>query len=770
MSGERRVWSGRFVVGVWDLFPGVIGRYRTESTPWWPEPVRPPDGAPNVLVVLLDDVGFAQLGCFGSDIDTPNFDRVAENGVRYTNFHTTALCSPTRACVLTGRNHHSVGMGRITDLVTGFPGYHGRMDKEHGFLSEMLVPRGYGAYAVGKWHLTPDEERHLGASRARWPLGRGFERFYGYFGGETNQFAPSLVYDNHRILAPRSFDDGYHLSEDLADRAIEFIADLKAAEPDKPFLTYFCPGACHSPHHAPRDWIARYRGRFDAGWDAWREATFARQQAMGLLPPTAELSPRPDWVPAWDALPADEQRLSARFQECFAAYLTHADHHVGRVLDFLEELGELDNTLVFVLSDNGASSEGGATGSINDARPWNMAERPVDEAIARLDELGGPRLHNNYPWGWTVAGNTPFRRWKREVHEGGVADPLIVSWPAGVSARGEVRRQYAHAIDLVPTILELVGVEAPRAIDGVTQSPIEGVSFAASLQDADAPSRHHTQYYEMFGCRAIYHRGWKAVVYHPIFDPSVRFDDDAWELYHVDEDVSECHDVAVEHPELLRELVERWWIEAAKYRVLPLDNAPFDRLFGDEQAGDTSRSRYVYYPMAGPVTEEAAVNLRNRSHTITAEVELPDHDVEGMLLAQGSIFGGYAFFVRGRRLHYVHNFAGLHEYRVTSKVELSPGKHTLAFRFDKSAEHRGTGTLVVDGADVGRVDIERFTPTRFSITDEGLCCGYDMGMPVIDEYRPPFRFTGTLRRVVVEVDGGPFVDPTAEAGLSIQTQ
>jgi arylsulfatase len=756
-------------VSEWEPFGGVIGRYRNESKPWWPEPVRPPDGAPNVLIVLLDDVGFAQLGCFGSDIDTPTFDRVAANGLRYTNFHTTALCSPTRACVLTGRNHHSVGMGRITDLVTGFPGYHGRIGKENGFLSEMLVPQGYAAYAVGKWHLTPFEEIHLGASRARWPLGRGFERFYGYFGGETHQFAPSLVHDNHRVLAPESIDDGYHLTEDLADRAKEFIADLKVSEPDKPFFMYFCTGACHSPHHAPPEWIDRFRGRFDMGWDAWRDATFARQQEMGVLPPGTELSPRPEWVPVWDSLPPEQQRLYARYQECFAAYLSHADHQVGRVLAFLEELGELDNTIVFVLSDNGASSEGGETGSINDTRPWNQAERPLEEAIARLDEIGGPTLHNNYPWGWTVAGNTPFRRWKREVHEGGVADPLVVSWPAGLPARGEIRRQYAHAIDLVPTILDLTGVTPPPSIDGVAQTAIEGVSFAESLFDGSGVSRRDTQYFEMFGCRAIYHRGWKAVVYHRIADASSPLEDDVWELYHVDEDASECHELGAEHPEVLRELVERWWIEAAKYKVLPLDPAPFGWLYGEEDTGLPPRPRYVYYPFMGPVSEEAAVNLRNRSHTITAEVELADADVEGMLLAQGSIFGGYAFYVRDGRVHYVHNFGGLHEYRVSSDVKLTGAERTLAFRFEKTHEHRGVGTLEIDGKDVGSVDIERFTPTRFSITGEGLCCGYDMGMPVVNEYRPPFAFTGTLHRVVVDVEGVPFVDPDAEAEQSLRT-
>ncbi len=754
----------------WSQFGGVIGRYRKDSTPWWPEPVRAPDGSPNVLVVLLDDVGFAQLGCFGSDIATPALDRLAANGLQYTNFHTTALCSPTRACVLTGRNHHRVGMGRITDLATGFPGYHGRIGKEHGFVPEMLGPLGYATYAVGKWHLTPDDERHLGASRARWPLGRGFDRFYGFFGGETHQFAPSLVYDNHRVAPPRSWEDGYHLSEDIADRAMEFVADLDAAEPDKPFFLYLCTGACHSPHHAPPDWIERYRGHFDAGWDAWREATFSRQQERGVLPEGTELSPRPEWVPAWDSLPPDEQRVAARFMECFAAFLSHADHHVGRVLAFLDEIGRLDNTLVFALSDNGASSEGGVHGSVNDARPWNLAGRPVAEAIARIDELGGPRVHNNYPWGWTVAGNTPFRRWKREVHEGGVADPLIVSWPAGIRARGEMRRQYVHAIDLAPTVLDLLGAEPPAEVDGVVQTSIDGVSFARTFDDPSAASARGTQYFEMFGCRAIYHDGWKAVVYQPLLEESAAFGEDAWELYHVAEDASECHDLAAEQSEKLRELVALWWSEAEANLVLPLDNAPFDRVFGEDRPAHGARRRYIYYPFAGPVTEEAAVNVRNRAHRITAEVEIPAGGAQGILLAQGSILGGYVLFVRHGLLHYAHNFVGLEEHRITASAELTSGPHTLAFRFERTGEHQGRGTLLVDGDEVGAGEIPRFTPTRFSITDDGLTCGYALGMPVVDDYQAPFRFTGRLHRVVVEVDGDPFVDPAAEADLSLRAQ
>ena len=404
------------------------------------------------MLIVLDDVGFAQLGCFGSNLDTPTFDGLAARGLRYRNFHTTALCSPTRSCLMTGRNHHANGMGRVTDLAMGFPGYDGHIPKANPFLPEVLVPHGYAAWAVGKWHLTPDDEANLAARRDRWPLGRGFERFYGFFGGETHQNAPALVYDNHFVDAPRAVADGYYLTEDLVDHASEFVHDLRHVDPDKPFFLYLCPGACHSPHQAPPEWIERYRGRFDAGWDVFREETLSRQIDAGLLPASTVLSERPAWVPAWDELDGDARRVYARYMEAFAGYLSHTDHEVGRLLDVLAGTGDLDNTVVVLCSDNGASSEGGVAGSLNDARVWNFAPRTVEEALPVLDEIGGPRWHNNYPWGWTVAGNTPFRRWKREVHEGGVADPLIVAWPRGIAAadHGAIRGQYVHAIDIMP--------------------------------------------------------------------------------------------------------------------------------------------------------------------------------------------------------------------------------------------------------------------------------------------------------------------------------
>lgn len=601
--------------------------------------MRPPRGAPNILLIVLDDVGFAQLGRFGSDIATPVFDELAAGGLRFSNFHTTALCSPTRSCLLTGRNHHSNGMGRIIELATGFPGYDGRIPRSNGLLPEMLVPHGYAAWAVGKWHLTPADETHAAASRARWPLGRGFERWYGFFEGETHQFSPALVCDNHPIEPPRGYDEGYHLTEDLVDQAIGLVRDLRSVDPAKPFLLYLYPGACHAPHQAPPSWIERYRGHFDSGWDAWHQATIDCQISAGILPSGTELSPRPDWVPAWDALSTDERRLYARYMEAFAAFLSHTDHHVGRLIDHLRVTGDLDNTLVLVLSDNGASSEGGPKGSVNDGRLWNGATTMFEEALSRIEGIGGPLCHNNYPWGWTVAGNTPFRRWKREIHEGGVANPLIVHWSRGIRSRGEIRRHYVHAVDVAPTILEAAGVPAPAVLGGTPQRPIDGVSFVYSFDDPEAPDQHRTQYYEMFGCRALYHRGWKADTCHPIQISEPGLDVAGWELYHVAQDPSECHDRAREEPQRLQELVELWWIEAARHQVLPLDNRPFSAFVLDRPVSPPQRARYVYYPFATAVPEIAAVNVKNRSHTVTADVEAGDETPQGVLIAQGSLLG-----------------------------------------------------------------------------------------------------------------------------------
>jgi len=751
-------------------FRGVRGRFHYESTPWWPEPVRPRDGAPNIVLVVLDDVGFAQLGCFGSDIKTPTIDALAAGGLRYTNFHTTALCSPTRAALLTGRNHHANGMGRVAELATGFPGYDGRIPRANAMLPAVLVPAGYAAWAVGKWHLTPEDETHLGASRARWPLGRGFERFYGFFEGETHQLAPSLVHDNHRVNPPASYDSGYHLTNDLVDRSIEFIRDLRTVDPDKPFFLYLATGACHSPHQPPPHHLRRYRGKFDQGWDVWRERTFAKQMTAGLLPPTTELSARPDWVPAWADLDDDDKRVYARYMEAFAGFLTHTDEELGRLVDALRTSGDFDNTLLMVLSDNGASSEGGPTGSLNDVRIWNGARTTREEQLARIDEIGGPWCHNNYPWGWTVAGNTPFRRWKREVHEGGVADPLVVHWPVGIRARGELRRHYVHAVDIAPTFLDVIGTPMPDSVDGVVQRPMDGASIAATFADDSAPDPRTTQYYEMFGCRALYDDGWKAVTYHPIQADSPGLDNATWELYDVRVDPSECHDLAAAEPERLAAMVEKWWAEAERNEVLPIDNRPFSAFVFERPSSLSTRTSYTYYPGRLAVPEPAAVNVRNRSHRVTAHVLVADLPVQGVLLALGNRLGGWTLFVQDEQLHYVHNYVGLTETRIAAELDLSPGMHRLGFAFTKTGEHRGVGRLLLDDTVIGRGELPHFTPVRFSLHGAGLSCGRDVGLPVSKAYDDEFPFTATIERVVVELDGPEVVDADEEAAGAIAQQ
>jgi arylsulfatase len=748
-------------------FQGVIGPSWRESTPWWP-PDPTPEGAPNVVLIVLDDVGYAQLGCYGSDIDTPNIDRLAAGGVRFANFHTTALCSPTRSCLLTGRNHHSNGMARVADLAIGYPGYNARPPRENGFLSETLAANGYVPVAVGKWHLTPEDETHAAAPRGSWPCGRGFQRWYGFHGGETHQFDPNLFQDNHAVIAPERGPD-YHLTEDLADRAIRYLGEIRAVEAERPFFLYFATGACHSPHHAPPEWIEKYRGQFDSGWDAWRDATFARQQELGLLPEGTQLSPRPHWVPAWDSMEPEDQAVAARFMECFAGFLSHADAQIGRLVAFIEELGELENTLIVLVSDNGASSEGGQQGSINDSRLWNGLPAGRKELRARIDELGTATAHNNYPWGWTMAGNTPFRRWKREVHEGGIADPCIVHWPAGVVGRGEIRHQFAHAIDVAPTILELVGAAQPAELNGVPQSDLHGTSLATVLADAATGEVRTTQYFEMLGSRAIYHDGWKAVTFKPLgamyddgIDPDAPFEDDVWELYHVAEDLTECVNLADEHPEKLAELVDRWWEEARKYQVLPLDNRPVAALIAPRREwGDNPR--YVFRPDSAPVPEHVTVNVRNRDHTVTARVEIPEGGpASGVLLAMGTRLGGWSLHLVDGKLRYVHSWLGKERYAVTSDTVVPAGAHELQFRFASRGDFSGTGTLRCDGTVVGEGDIPHTTPVRYSITGAGLTCGWEQGPAIGDGYTAPFRFTGTIHDVTVDVSGVGHRDPEAE--------
>jgi arylsulfatase A-like enzyme len=758
---------------------GRIGRDWRDSEPWWPaEPASPP-GAPNVVMVVLDDVGYAQLGCYGSDIETPVMDDLAAGGIRLSNFHTTSLCSPTRACLLTGRNHHRSGMGRVADLAVGFPGYWGKPPRENGYLSEILRGAGYATYAVGKWHLTPEDETSMAGSRASWPLGRGFDRWYGFHGGETHQFAPALWHDNHMTRPPASIDDSYHLTEDLAGQAIEMVGDLRAVDADKPFFLYFATGACHSPHQPPRRWLDHYRGRFDLGWDAWREQTFARQIETGLLPASTALSDRPPWVPAWDTLSEQDQAVAARFMECFAGFLSHTDEQIGRILDFLAEIGDLRNTIVVVVSDNGASAEGGATGSINDVRMVNLDPASDDEMFQRIDEIGGPYTHNNYPWGWTMAGNAPFRRWKREVHEGGIADPCIISWPAGPLDPGGIRHQFTHAVDVLPTLAELIGIELPDSIDGIEQTRIDGESFGFLLPagTASAPERHVTQYSEMFGSRAIYHQGWKAVTFHPVGplyddqDPNAPFDDDVWELYHVQEDLSETRDLAASHPELLSELIELWWEEARRNQVLPLDNRVLWALVHPKPDHRRPRESFRYFQGGAQVPESVAVNVRNRSHALIAEIEVPESGpADGALIALGSALGGWSLHILDGKLRYVHNLYGKERHTVASAETIAPGPHRVEYEFTKDTGLGGTGVLRCDGREMAREPIPRFTPSGFNGVGVGLTCGYEWGPAVGTGYAAPFTFGGVIRRAWVETRGPVVRDPLAELEAILSQQ
>ena len=772
-------------------FPGVIGRTAEESSPAWPAPLRPEAGAPNVVFVVLDDTGFGQLGCYGSPIATPNFDAIAANGLRYNNMHTTALCSPSRSCIVTGRNHHSNGMACITEFATGYPGYNGVIPFENGMLSEMLLEHGYSTFMVGKWHLTPSNQETAAGPYDRWPLGRGFQRFYGFLGGDTSQWYPELVYDNHQVEPPRKPEEGYHLSEDLVDKAISFIADSKQADPEKPFYLHLCFGATHAPHHVAKEWADKYKGVFGDGWDAYREKTFARQKELGIVPADAELSRHDPDVPDWDALPAPARQLASRMMEVFAGFLEHTDHQVGRLLEFLRKIGELENTLIMVISDNGASAEGGPTGTTNEAQFFNNAQEPVEESLALIDEIGGPKHFNHYPWGWTFAGNTPFRRWKRETYRGGACDPFLVSWPKGIESKGEIRAQYAHIIDMVPTVLDLLGLKPPGAIRGVTQSPLQGVSFAHTLDDADAETRHHTQYFEMMGHRSIYHDGWRAVCPWP--GPSfaeagtgfgnpisaeklTELDATGWELYHVAEDFAETKDVAAENRDKLIAMIATWYVEAGKYDVMPVDGSGLLRLMAEKPLIALPRDRYTYMPNTQSVPNFAAPKVLNRPHSITADVEIPADGAKGVLLSQGTAAGGYSFYVKDGKLRYVHNYVGRQLLEVESEELVPAGKHELRFEFEPTGEpdlSKGAGApgrlqLYVDGTLVGNAEAPITTPFMFN--PGALTCGANPGSPVTPEYESPFAFTGTLHSVTLDVSGELIDDPEAELRVHLARQ
>jgi arylsulfatase len=767
-------------------FQGKIALDIRDSEPDWGPYAAPtaPADAPNVLYVVWDDVGIATWDCFGGLVDMPAMTRIAERGVRLTQFHTTALCSPTRASLLTGRNATTVGMAVVEEFTEGFPGINGRIPDDTALISEVLAERGYNTYCLGKWHLTPLEESSLAATKRHWPLSRGFERFYGFLGGETDQWYPELVYDNHPIEAPATPEQGYHLSKDLADKTIEFIQDAKVIAPDKPWFSYVCPGAGHAPHHVFKEWADKYAGRFDMGYERYREIVLANQKKLGVVPADTELSsinpytdvkgpngepwPAQDTVRPWDGLSDEEKRLFSRMAEVFAGFLSYTDAQIGRILDYLESSGQLDNTIIVVISDNGASGEGGPNGSVNEVKFFNGLIDTVEESMRFYDELGGPQTYNHYPIGWAMAFNTPYKLYKRYAsHEGGIADTAIISWPKGIRAHGEFRDNYVNVADITPTVYDLLGITPPETVNAVPQKPLEGVSFKAALDDPKAKTGKDTQFYTLLGTRGIWHKGWFANTVHAA-TPSGwgHFDADRWELFHIEADRSQCHDLAAEHPEKLEEMKKLWFAEADKYNGLPLADFSIMEVLGRSRpslAGD--RSSYVYYPHTAPVPLGACVNIAGRSFSVLAEVTVDSAGVEGVLLKQGAGHGGYTLFVADGRLHFVYNFFGEVEQKVSSPDPVPMGTHILGVSYARTGTVEGSfipqgdATLYVDGAAVATLPGVKAHPFIFGLAGGGVSVGRNLGQPVSQSYQAPFEFTGgTIARVAVDVSGTPYID------------
>jgi len=781
-------------------FKGTINLDVRDSTPDWAPYQQPKarDGAPNVLFIVWDDTGFGAWEPFGGPIEMPTMKRLADNGLRYTQFHTTSICSPTRASLLTGRNHTTVGMACIAEATTGFPGSNGHIPFETATIAEVLAERGYNTYMCGKWHCVAEDETNMASSKRNWPTGRGFERYYGFLGGETNEWYPDLVQDQQFIDQPydppkdaaewaEGLGGKYHLSKDLADRAIAMIADAKQVAPGKPFFMYFCPGANHAPHQPPKEWADKYKGKFDEGYEAIRQQILDRQKEMGLLPRNTELSPvNPlaglksvegkeqspfDLVRPWDSLSADEKKIMRRMAEVYAGYSSYTDHEIGRLIDYLEQTGELDNTLIVWLSDNGASGEGGPNGSINENKFFNGVMDEMKDNLPMLDKLGSPETYNHYSTGWAMAFNTPCKMFKRHTWEGGVADAMLVHWPAGIKARGELRHQYAHCSDVVPTVYECLGIEPPEVVKGYTQWELEGTSFKYSFDDAEAKSRKPSQFYVMLGTRAIWRDGWKADALHAGAPADwSHFASDKWALYHVEEDRSEMHDLAGEHPELLAELVDLWHYEAGQYFGLPLDDrTAVEVLTTPRPQLSPPRDRYVYYPNTLEVPEAVAVNIRGRSYKIAADVDLTAK-AEGVIFAHGSQFGGHALYIKDGTLKYVYDYLGEAAQTVVSDAPLPAGRHVLGVEFTKEkltpGALLGTLNLYIDSSGVGELKNVKAQLGKFNLAGEGLNIGRDGGAPVSMDYpgSQPWAFTGgTIINVSVDVSGEAYIDYEKEA-------
>ena len=740
-------------------FRGKIGITYKESTPDFPAPIKAPEQAPNVLLVLLDDVGFGQASTFGGLVDTPNLTHLAERGLRYNQFHTTALCSPTRAALLTGRNHHSVGTGVVAELASGFPGYTTILPKSAATVAEVLRQNGYNTAAFGKWHNTPDYETSAAGPFDRWPTWLGFEYFYGFLGGDTNQWSPALVENTKRVAPPTNNPD-YHLTPDLVDHAISWIHSQQSIAPDKPFFTYLATGATHAPHHAPKVWIDKYQGKFDQGWDKLREETFARQKQLGVIPANAQLTLRPKELPAWDSLSPDDQKIYAHEMEIFAGFLAYTDHEVGRLINAIDQIGELDNTLIFyIVGDNGASAEGGLAGSVNELKVFNKVPESREQLLASLNDLGSPKTFNHYHAAWAWAGTTPFQ-WTKQIasHFGGTRNPLIIAYGDRIKDQGGLRSQFHHVIDITPTIFEAAGITAPTTVNGVEQQEIEGTSLVYTFDDPNASSKHETQYFEMLGNRAIYDHGWIAGARHDRlpWQSTIKADfaKDPWELYNIGEDFSEANNLAAKNPEKLAKLQKLFLSEARKYNVLPLDDRVSERFdVQDRPSPASGRTTFTYYSSEVSIPEGSAPNLKNRSFTITAEVEIPENGAEGVLLTQGGRFAGWGFFLKDSKPTYVYNFVNAERYIIQSPEKLTPGKSTIKFNFDYDGGGvgaGGVGRLFINDQQVAVDRIAKTIPYRLSL-DETFDVGRDTGTPIVETYQVPFTFTGNLQKVTLNL-------------------
>ena len=739
-------------------FKGKIAKSYDESEEWWPSSPKPPKGTPNVLIFLLDDTGFGHLGAFGGLVETPNIDKLAANGLRYNNFHTTALCSPSRATIMAGRNHHRIGLGSHSLSAMGFPGYNAFAPESGKSVAKHLQKAGFVNYAIGKWDHTPLYEVSESGPFDRWPSGEGFDHYYGYMAADADNYR-SLVWRDHYPVEDWEGVDGYFWTEQMAIEAERNITSHVSVSPDKPFMMFWAPVAMHSPHQAPQEYIDYYKGKFDQGWDAARDQILANQLKMGIVPEGTQLTQRTAEIPAWDDLSDEEQRLYARQMEVFAAMLTHTDEQIGKVLDALERTGQLDNTLIFVTADNGSSGEGGLSGSFNETYVLNGLQTPFDANMEHYDDWGGPSTYPHFHAGWALAGNTPFQYFKQIVHRGGIQDALVVHWPEGIEAKGEVRQQYHHITDIAPTILDVTGIEFMKEIDGVEQMDFDGVSMAYSFDAVDAPTEHPEQYYELFGNRAIYQDGWKAVTIHGNRMPwdlnkIQAFEDDVWELYNLDEDFSESNNLADAYPEKLEALKARWEELAEENNVYPLyDNMiqriakQQDRLFGD-------RKEFVYYnPGARRIAEKAAAPVKARSHSIETTIDYTGNE-EGVLVACGGFTGGYTLFIKNGRVYYDYNYYNGLYYTIES-TPIAAGEVTIRFEFTETGGTRegipgGEGRLLINGEEVGEVDMPEMHISTFSLS-ETFDVGIDSGTPVSNKYAVTnhFPYNGELDKVTV---------------------